>query len=206
VSETEDRKELFVKTLLPLVLYVNEQIRADRQKMLRLWHQAHGCVSHLSPSQLSWLQSVASRYGTTLDQWSELLRRVDEVPPSLALAQGIVESGWGTASLAWEKNSPFGYRTVTEDGSRLKLHHFKTLPAAVAAYIHNINTHRAYRTLRSKREALRHKTGRVSGHALAEGLQRYSELGQTYIDRLRQVIRQNGLEVFDHARLSFTSI
>ncbi|HKJ91279.1 MAG TPA: glucosaminidase domain-containing protein, partial [Oceanipulchritudo sp.] len=38
----------------------------------------------------------------------DLRRRVDVIPPSLALAQAALESGWGTSRFAREGNNLFG--------------------------------------------------------------------------------------------------
>lgn len=212
ISTTEERKELFMQTLLPLVLQANEQIRRERQVLQRLKQQSGGDVERLSLHERNWVDSLAERYNVVRKgaatgslspiRWDELLLRVDEVPPSLALAQAIVESGWGTASLAWQKNSPFGYRSLSADGSRLRLHPFASLPEAVTAYVHNINTHRAYAGLRATRRELRRQGAPLVGDKLAEGLVRYSELGPIYIQRLQTVMRHNRLRAFDHAQLA----
>ena len=42
------------------------------------------------------------------DNLDALLIKADEIPVSLALAQAVIESGWGTSRFAYEGNALFG--------------------------------------------------------------------------------------------------
>ena len=42
------------------------------------------------------------------DSLDALLIKVDTIPVSLALAQAVIESGWGTSRFAYEGNALFG--------------------------------------------------------------------------------------------------
>jgi Bax protein len=55
----------------------------------------------------------------------------------------------------------------------------------------NLNSHPAYKDLRAIRLQHRNAQKEVTGHALAEGLSKYSERGEEYIEELRQMIRVN---------------
>ncbi|HVS23001.1 MAG TPA: glucosaminidase domain-containing protein, partial [Gammaproteobacteria bacterium] len=110
-----EKKSLFFRFLGPVVLYVNEQILADRSYAEALLaRQARG--EQLAADDREWLSNLAAEYDVPgadsgpLDAalGAELLRRVDAIPPSLALAQGAVESGWGTSRFADVGNSLFG--------------------------------------------------------------------------------------------------
>jgi len=46
----------------------------------------------------------------------ELILHVDTLPPSLVLAQGAEESGWGTSRFAIEGNALFGMWTWGDEG------------------------------------------------------------------------------------------
>jgi Bax protein len=59
------------------------------------------------------------------------------------------------------------------------------------SYMRNLNSHPAYRDLRAIRLKLSESQKEVTGHALAEGLMKYSERGEEYIKELRQMIRVN---------------
>lgn len=217
-----DRKALFVRAVLPLVLTVNEEIAATRAQLVALAaERAAGAAP--SGEQRDWLAAVARDYGVELDSGpggdsgddlgddlDRLLRRVDVVPPSLALAQAALESGWGTSRFALEGNALFGQRTWGEDGlmeigapegTRHRARSFARLLDGVAAYMRNLNSHDAYAEFRRARAALRAAGEPPTGLELVGHLTRYSELGKDYTRAVRGLIRSNGFAAFDGAEL-----
>jgi len=198
---SDERKASFVKVLLPLLLKANEQIREDRARLLALSADLGTGSVDLGDADRAWLEELADRYGTTATNIGELKRRVDVVPPSLAIAQAAEETGWGVARAAHTRNALFGEMTVAANG-RVQVRSFTGLEAAVQAYVANLNGHRAYASLRSMRADLRRQSREPSGYALAAGLHRYSERGQDYVRTIRGLIKSNGLDDFDQARLN----
>ncbi|MGK9165892.1 glucosaminidase domain-containing protein [Inquilinus limosus] len=197
LDSTDLRKDLFFNALLPLVLRVNEDIRHDRDRLLALQGlQRLG----LAPSAESraWLAALSGRYGIAGGDIDELLRRVDVVPPSLALAQAAVESGWGTSYSARRRNALFGQTA----GSAVRYAAFDRLIDGVAAYARNLNTHPAYAGFRTRRAALRAARQKLDGYDLASTLTRYSTRGTAYIRDVRAMIRRNDLVELDSARLA----
>ena len=79
---------------------------------------------------------------------------------------------------------------------------FKSLFHSVRAYARNLNTHRAYKGLRSMRLQLRKKGAPISGYILAESLLSYSERGDDYVKALRSLMTVNKLKYFDKAVLN----
>jgi hypothetical protein len=103
----ESRRVLFLRTLLPVILHVNDQIGAERQRLLVIRGQmARGDT--LSADDVQWILSLADAYDQPDSDVDALLKKVDVIPPSLALAQAIEESGWGTSRIAREQNAIFG--------------------------------------------------------------------------------------------------
>jgi Bax protein len=209
----EDRKALFLRTLLPLVLGVNESIAADRRRLIDLRDRVQ--AGHQpTMSEREWLKGLAEEYKLTTVSFSVLLRHVDEIPPSLALAQAAEESGWGTSRFAREGNSLFGHTVESgagmapsaEDANDYDIRSFRSLHGAVRAYARNLNTHRAYEQFRRERAAQRARGGQLDGMALAVALSGYSERGDGYVETIRSIIRRNELTAFDTARLSRRTI
>ena len=64
-------------------------------------------------------------------------------------------------------------------------------------YIRNLNSNSAYKPLRDVRAQLRQLNKPVTGHALAAGLNRYSERGLEYVSELRAMIEYNKLARYD---------
>lgn len=211
IANTKRRKDLFLSLVLPLVLEANGHVAADRRRLLYV-SAALGSGRQLPQNVLSWLDRLAARYKTTPDRLDILLRRVDVVPVSLAMAQAAIESGWGTSRFAIHGNAIFGQWTTEggkglipaarEEGKTHKVRAFNRLSDSVHAYLLNLNTHRAYRQFRALRQELRAGDGRPDGLSLAAGLESYSEKGEEYIDLLRSMIRVNRLAPFDDAILS----
>jgi Bax protein len=211
VAVPEKRKAVFVGTLLPLILRVNEIVLADRQRILELRDQERR-GHELADAEREWLRKLAERYGAAREDCATLLLHVDAVPPSLALAQAAEESGWGTSRFASDGNALFGQRvwkrgagiTPAERarGARFEVRAFARLESSVAAYIHNLNSHAAYRGFRDQRADLRKASQQHRGDTLVVHLERYSERGADYVVALRNIIRDNDFGRFDSARLS----
>lgn len=211
IEIVERRKALFFRMVLPLVLMANEQIEADRARIRRLRNQQLDGVA-LSDADSAWLARQWESYGVEPDAWEVLLRRVDIIPPSLAMAQAAIESGWGTSRFARHGNALFGQWVWGDDadgiipedrvdGATHKIRAFDTPLDAVVAYIKNLNTHRAYRSFRTIRANLRRQGAGINGMTLADGLESYSEKGREYIKLVRGIIADNQLRPFDRARL-----
>ncbi|PIW26452.1 MAG: hypothetical protein COW30_14940 [Rhodospirillales bacterium CG15_BIG_FIL_POST_REV_8_21_14_020_66_15] len=210
VPETATRKRLFFQAVLPLILRANQEILADRRRLWQL-HADQRLGRRIAPADRLWLAVLAERYKVSTGDLAVLIRRVDVIPPSLALAQAAEESGWGTSRFARQGNAIFGQWT-TADGHGLvprerdedknhKVRKFGELTDSVRAYMLNLNTHRAYLELRRARAALRRAGAPLNGLTLARFLHRYSERGDDYVDAIRAMIEVNGLDRLDDARL-----
>jgi Bax protein len=205
-----ERKRIFFKTVLPLVLKANDEILKQRKRLLRI--QAENTkISKLRAADRLWLAALSERYGVSRNNLSEMIRRADIIPPSLALAQAAEESGWGTSRFALEGNALFGQWTFDQKGGLVpkkrdkgKAHRvraFTSLMDAVRAYVRNLNTHRAYRQFRRERQALRRAGRHLTGSDLTRTLTSYSERGNKYVRTIQLIIDSNQLQNLDKARL-----
>lgn len=210
VADTDKRKRLFVKALLPVLLQTNEEIAADRRHLQKLRAQTDSGET-LSEWDSKWLEALAQRYDVEADNYDELLLRVDVIPPALAIAQAVTESGWGTSYPARTGNALFGQYHISSTSAatvvgthvpgRFQMRAFDSIVDAVGAYAQNLNTHFAYRKFRQQRAEMRNKDALIDGYVLAGTLLAYSERGQDYIDFLRLIMRTENLRPLDEARL-----
>lgn len=209
VAPTDSREALFIRIVLPLVACANAKIAEERNALTAL-AAARAKDGVLSPQQSEWIGALAGRYGGDPKDLDGLLVRVDTIPASLAIAQAIDESGWGTAHLALQTNGLFGehapagsatarYRVAS---ANVDVAAFPTLLDGVLAYMTNVNRHRAYAGLRTMRAAHRRDGRHPDGYALAEGLRDYSARGMRYVRDLRRLISAHRLEAYDDARLA----
>lgn len=131
------------------------------------------------------------------------------IPPGLALGQAAYESGYGTSRFAVEGNALFGQWTFGGEGlvpekqrSKLGDHRIAAFDwpfDSVRGYFINLSSHPAYEELRRLRAELKAAGKPVTSLALADGLIRYSERGQEYVDTLKGIIRVNELDIADDA-------
>lgn len=214
-ESSQERKRDFVSVMLPLVLAGNEKILADRSRIEKFALQIQ-TGGNLYAVNKAWLIQLAAHYGIAAfdpntGDWRELLRRVDAVPPSLAIAQAALESGWGTSRFATQGNAVFG-QFSWKPGSGLipaarsqdsyhEIRRFSQLSESVSAYMHNLNSHNYYGKFRSRRADAREAGEPASGLELVKYLDRYSEEGDKYINEVRGIIETNLLQEMDAARL-----
>jgi len=217
IRDATDRKQAFISALLPLVLRANELIVEDRALIARLRDRLAEDRALSAPAR-QWLARLAKRYdaGGPAPQeidFDRLLAHHDVVPASLALAQGAIESGWGTSRFARQGNAIYGQWTWDaedagilprrrEAGKTHRIKAFDCLIDSVRGYVNNLNSGGAYRDFRAMRSRLRESEQPVTGLALAGTLTRYSERGQAYVRDLRGIITGNRLVEFEQARLS----
>ncbi|MDP2329964.1 MAG: glucosaminidase domain-containing protein [Reyranella sp.] len=209
-KDGNERKVLFITAILPVVLEVNHRVLADREQLLYLRDKIAATPTRVTLTERIWLEDLADRYNTEIEKIDELVRRVDIVPPSMAIAQGGAESGWGTSFAARKGNALFGQiqsvgrHSVSvpwKPGAGMP-QPFTDVGEATDAYITNLNTHPAYAVFRAERAAMRARGEHPEGYRLIGTLLRYSERGQGYVQFVRQIMRENELGDFDKARLS----
>lgn len=194
VGDAAVRKTLFIAAMLPIIVAENTRIAEQRRR-----------VQSLTPGSAGY-GALAFGYGLPPDAPRErLLARIDIVPAALVLAQGAIESAWGTSRFAREGNAFFGMRSYQEDAAGLRpreatgfvVQSYPTPRQSVRRFMKTLNTHSAYAVFRKHRADLRKRDQRPTGLEMAPYLKPYSEIGQKYVHRIIQTIRTNGLERYE---------
>lgn len=208
--DVRSRKKQFIATILPLILRVNELILEDRAKIERLMSQ-----DDFTQDDEAWLLQIAQEYRleaktTAHINFPKLLLRVDTIPPSLALAQAAIESGWGTSRFAQQANALYGQWTWSdndsaglvplgrEEGQRHRIKSFPYLIQSVSSYALNLNSHVAYTDLRKNR-AINPNSINLTNSLIA-----YSTRREEYVNDLQSIIRVNRLTNLDQKILTPT--
>lgn len=210
-SPLDARKAQLINTLLPAIRENNRRIAEERYRVRLLQEQLKRGRS-LPERDRAWLAELADQYRMPepdpLDlEWiTTLLRRLDVVPADLALAQGAIESAWGTSRFAMKGNNYFGHWCFEQGcglvprrrtaGASHEVRVFESPEESVRLYMRNLNSHPGYTRLRLIREELRDAGEPLDGEALAAGLGSYSALGNEYNRRLRALIRRNDLHLY----------
>lgn len=210
IRDPAERKKFFLAMVLPMILEANRNIAGKRDRLV--WHAFRLKTGKpLSAASRAWLSRLAREYRTKPDRIEELLRRVDIIPVSLALAQAATESGWGGSRFTLEGNALFGQWTTAggrglvpsdrDEGMTHKVRAFNRPIDSVHAYMRNLNTHRAYRKFRTLRQKLRAAGRPLDGDKLVGEIKSYSQRGSEYIEDLRVLMRANRLAPFDPVSL-----
>jgi Bax protein len=202
----------FLERLQPLVERENARLLRLREELSDLIDRSGNGVG-LRKEQRERIRELANRYRVDGDPLKdtaaarELLEKVDQVPVSLALAQAANESAWGKSRFAREGNNLFGIWTYDESqgmvprnrkpGQKHLVRRFDSIADSVRYYMFTLNSHPAYVELRAIRADLRREGRPLDGHALADGLTRYSAKGEEYVRLIRAMIRRFDLAVFD---------
>ena len=205
LGDTNKKRELFIKIVLPLILNENQKIREDREKLFHILGKSFNTVG-----ERVWLKRRFKEYKIEDRDLSKLKMRMDIIPVSIALAQAANESGWGTSRFALEGNALFGQWTWSKKGispknkdpdKTHKVLQFQVLKASVRAYKNNLNTHNAYKEFREKRAQLRETNTQIIGTDLTQYLKNYSEIKEKYVEILDLIIERNSLIDFDKTNL-----
>ena len=205
IQNVKKRKELFIQIVLPLILEENNKILLDRTKLFAILNKNNN-----SKSDNEWLIKKFKQYGVTKKDIPTLKRRMDIIPPSMAIAQAAKETGWGTSRFALEGNALFGQWTYTDKGikpaaadagTKHKVMMFNVLKSSVRAYARNLNTHKSYKEMRYVRAIQRDNVGKLMSLELVDYLDKYAETGKEYTVILKKIIEQNSLTDFDDVKI-----
>jgi Bax protein len=205
LKNAKKKKDTFIKIVMPLILDENNKILENRKKLFKILNKSTN-----SMGEKRWLKRRFKEYGIKKGDITELKVRMDIIPPSIAIAQAAIESGWGTSRFALEGNAMFGQWTWSKNGiepteksknQNHKILKFSMLRSSVKAYKNNLNTHNGYKEFREKRAELRKNNKKISGLKLVNYLYNYAATGKEYIKILKRTIDQNRLTDFDDATL-----
>ena len=217
------KKEIFYRFILPLVVHANDMVMDRREALIDLQGRLEA-GEQIPDADLEAVREGAvllrvtnRQQAAALSQSSEelteiideLVYKLDIIPAGLALGQAAYESGYGTSRFAVQGNALFGQWTYGGKGlvpeqQRTDLGDHRIAAYdwpfdSVRGYFINLMSHPAYEEFRRLRAQLRAEGKPLSSLVLADGLISYSERGQEYVDTLKGMIRVNGLDIADGA-------
>ena len=182
---------------------------------LKIYDKLHTSKT-LTLSEHNWLVNLAAEYSIKtihvhkITIARNLLKHIDIIPNSIAIAQAAKESGWGTSRFAKEGNALFGQWTYDNSNGLLPaervnghehlVQSFDNLSESFFSYMNNINSHKAYGSFREKRSEFRNNNQPLNSLILVHELSPYAEL-QNYTQMLELIIEKNKLYIFDDIQL-----
>ena len=217
------KKEIFYRLMLPLIVHANGMVMERRERLFRMKaaleageEQTDADMRALQEGAILLriakeeealaLNSNSDNLGAVID---EAIYKLDIIPAGLALGQAAYESGYGTSRFAVEGNALFGQWTYGGKGlvpeqqrESLGDHRIAAFDwpfDSVRGYFINLMSHPAYEDFRRLRAQLRAEGKPLTSMVLADGLIKYSERGQEYVDTLKSIMRVNRLDIADNA-------
>ena len=197
--DPDTRVQKFVEAMLPYIEQQNRGIEAVRSKLLGFKKKLNNNRPIMRQDR-EYIAALSKRYDAK--DLDELLTKIDIIPPSLALAQAALESGWGQDSIARQANVFYGQKAWSDkdsiagaEGERYRA--FETPAHSVKGYMFNLNTHSAYEDFRQRRAELRSQGDTLTGVELAPTLIKYSTLKQEYPKKVINLIKGRDLDQYD---------
>lgn len=194
-----EKKEKFVEMLLPSIL-VSQHIL--HQKIKRIEHIENWLLKHpiMMKKDSLYLFPLFETY--KCDQIHELKIRLKPHAASIVLGQAALESGWGSSRFFKEGNNVFGIWSYHAGENRIKalvgrdsiniyVRSYYSIEESVNDYFQTIARVNAYKEFRQERFTSENPL------ELIPFLKRYSELGEIYTIKLKQLIESNNLTRYD---------
>ena len=207
IKDIKKQKRAFINIMLPLIQNENRKILVLRRKILKIFADP---FYMLNMKDLLFLAKVAREYKIdNITNKEEFLKKIDTIPPSLALAQAAIESAWGKSRFARVANNIYGHWEYSNRGLKPKSSYehikikysikiFPSIEDSIKAYMLNLNRNRAYRLFREKRYQFRREKKIFTGIEAAKTLKNYSQLKEEYVKRLITLIKANDLLKYDY--------
>ena len=201
-----EKKAIFIRLMLPLILEVNQEIWNQRQVFLNTKKSANFSEA----KRIAKIYKIDKNTSNNDEMFHLLDKKVLPIPTSLALAQAAIESGWGTSRFSTEGNALYGQwswspnsgiKPLDASNSEAFIKSFPNLKSSVRSYMRNLNTHFAYKEFRNLRISYITKGQWPDGLALASALHPYAETGDEYVESIKNIILQNNLQRFDYSIL-----
>jgi len=189
-ASSKSDREFFIKSIAATVKYVNNIILEHREFILSVQSKKKNNIL-LSENEKKKFSIICSFYRS--NNITELLERVAPVPNSLAVAQAILESGFGSYDFMRNRNAFFGMMRDSEH-----LCSFDTLLESVVAYTKTLNVNICYKQFRKERASLISRTQKIDGVRLSKFLGKYS-VSRAYNQKVLTLIKEHNLTKLDQS-------
>lgn len=201
---TVKKQNYFFDYLYPHIENANKHILKEREFILSI--KDNKDLDEES-QEVQRLTQIAKKYSVLNPyDFDKLLKKINVVPPSMALAQAAVESGWGMSRFVKLGNNLFGHWTYGKKGivplkrdsnAKHLIRIFDSFENSISAYMLNLNRTKAYYSFRNKRRELQKENKQLTGLILSQTMINYSTIREKYLRILKSVIKKNSLQKYD---------
>lgn len=192
------KKERFINMMVPSIIAVRKEILKERDYLISLSNK-----KSLTSEEQTYVDKMLLKYKIKDNKISTLIKVMKPVPVDLAIAQAILESGWGTSRFFRKGNAAFGVWSFSKNDKRMASTHgsrngkkvylksYDNIYESCKDYFRVLATGRTYKSLRKKLQ----KT--EDYRELTKTLINYSEIRGKYVTRLNRIIRKNNLTKYN---------
>lgn len=207
IDDTSESKNYFFNHMYEMIVKENNKIKEERQFVKNILSSNFLKIDFDSPA-FQKLLDLKNKYKIKhIYTLQEYLKKIDVVPPSLAIAQAAVESAWGKSRFVKEASNIFGHWTYNPAvgllpkrrsiGASHFIRIFNNLKESTSAYMLNLNRNLAYRSFQDKRFEQRMNNQQPEGLILSQTMLNYSGIAQDYLVMLKDLILLNNLQEYD---------
>ena len=179
--------KLYAKILTALILRENEQILNERILFLLLKEKADKGEKWTEQEQ-RYFDYLVDKYDSVVlktipTKLNDLILKIDEIPPSLAIAQSALETDFGKKNA----DSPFGQQGWLDRQTYANIR-YDNLSDAVKAYVKEMNSTPNYEDWHRLRAVQAQKQNAMTSLYMAGGLRTYRPEDTLYIEKIKQII------------------
>jgi len=207
ITDVSEAKNYFFNHMYEMVLIGNKSIMKERTFVKQFLNSNILNIDFDSPSFYKLLQIKQKYKIKNLYSLQQYLKKIDIIPPSMALAQAAIESAWGRSRFIKEANNIFGHWTYNSKiglipkqrdiGASHFIRIFQSLQDSTTAYLLNLNRNLAYKSFQEKRFEQRLNNQNPDGLILSQTMLNYSGIAQEYLKILKDIILLNNLQEYD---------
>ncbi len=183
--------ELYTQIITALILRENEQALKEKM-LLTVLKNKYDSGKEWSKTETDFFHMLVEKYDvtvtkTTATKLTQLQLKVDEVIPTLAVAQSVYATDWGKKNMT----HPYGQMGWLDEENYNELP-YDSLIEATKAYVKEMNSAANYWEWRTHRQKSSHRYIKENlGYTLAASIQVYRPEDPLYKDTIRKIIINN---------------
>ena len=223
LEDDEQRSTLFIKMLIPLALKLNIDLLNER-KIIEDIAQKNPSLN-LNEDEIKTIEDKATKYDifTRLkgeDRYryllSELLLRIDVIPPSIIIATAAIDTNYGASRAFKEGNSLYkilnwntdkGLKPIGEEDADYRLRTYPDIYSSIQDFALRVNSHPNFAFIRHTRSTLREsaKSPQIQGRNIVAYSFANSEL-KNYAGIINYTLSYHELSIVDKSIIDYEMI
>ena len=196
--------ELYAKVLTALILRENERILGDRYLFLILKEKYNKGLPWTEKEQ-QFFDYLVEKYDSVVlktvpTKIADLMSKIDEIPPALAITQSALQTNWGKENM----ESPYAQKGWL-DRENYNFIPYADLIQATEAYVSEMNATPDYELWRNQRTKTTIKPTSKASFYMIQALRSYMPEDVYYLEKLKKIINNNKF-LYNYDNVVFQSL